>query len=196
MPVVTDASRPPGHLVCIGGPPGAGKSTVGALVAASGGLSLVDLDSVTTALVEAFASSLGLEADLDAPRFAGLRAARYACLGRVVRDNLVAGRDVVAVAPFTAEGSDAGAWRGLAESWGAASVVLCWLDLDLGEAGRRVAARGLPRDLAKRGRPPGPPGGAVVNHRVDRGGLDLVVDGRAPAVAIAAQVLAASRTSP
>ena len=136
-------------LVCVGGAPGAGKTTVGSLVAHAAGLCLVDLDSVTTPLVEAFAAALGDVADLDAPRFVALRDARYSCLAAVASDNLRAGRDVVAVAPFTAESTDATAWRAQGARWGADRVVLCWLDVDPAESARRAAARGLPRDLAK-----------------------------------------------
>ena len=88
--------------------------------------------------MEAFAASLGTVADLDAPQFAALRAARYACLGEVVADNLRAGRGVVAVAPFSSEATDAVAWRERALSWGATRAVL-------------VLARRRPR----RGRGPG-----------------------------------------
>jgi len=184
------ASTPSGTLVCVGGSPGAGKTTVGALVAAGGGLCLVDLDSVTTQLVEAFAASLGSVADLDSPRFAALREARYACLGEVVADNLRAGRSVVAVAPFTAEAADADAWRERALAWGAARVVLCWLDLDPTQAAARAAARGLPRDLAKAARAPG--GASAVGERaasgvVDRDRIDVVLDGSGdPGVSCAA----------
>ena len=173
-------------LVCVGGAPGAGKTTVGALVAAANRMCLVDLDSVTTALVEAFAADLGTAADLDAPGFARLRPARYACLGQVVSDNLRAGLDVVAVAPFTTEVGDARAWREQAAAWGAARVVLCWLDVEPAESARRTAARRLPRDLAKAGARP-------ASTVVDRAGLDLVLDAAAdPAVSCAA-VLAALR---
>jgi predicted kinase len=179
-PPEVSASGPGGTLVCVGGSPGAGKTTVGALVAARGGLCLVDLDSVTTPLVEAFAASLGTVADLDSPRFAALRDARYACLGEVAADNLRAGRDVVAVAPFTAEAADAVAWRALGHTWGAARVVLCWLDLDPAEAAARAAARGLPRDLAKAARADGGPsagGGRTASRVVDRARFDVVADG-------------------
>lgn len=190
---VVGEGTPGGTLVCVGGSPGAGKTTVGVLVAACGGLCLVDLDSVTTPLVEAFAASLGTVADLDAPRFAALRDARYDCLATVVADNLRAGRDVVAVAPFTREAADAVAWRATARAWGATRVVLCWLDLDLDQAAARAAARGLPRDLAKAGR-----GGQGSRTRpddtasrvVDRDGVDLVLDGAAGSEAAAAAVVA------
>ena len=179
-----------GTLVCVGGAPGAGKTTVGSLVAAAGGLCLVDLDSVTTPLVEAFAASLGAVADLDAPQFAALRAARYTCLGEVVADNLRAGRGVVAVAPLTSEAADAVAWRERALSWGATRAVLVWLDVDHGEAAARAAARGLPRDLAKAGREPAAGRDGTASTVVDRTGIDLVLDGSAGARDAAAAVVA------
>ena len=196
-------AAPGGTLVCVGGSPGAGKTTVGMLVAAGGGMCLVDLDSVTTPLVEAFAEGLGVVADLDAPRFAALRDARYACLGAVVRDNLRAGRDVVAVAPFTSEAADAGAWRARGHAWGATRVVLGWLDVDAEVTARRVAERGLPRDVAKGGvvagqGEPGSAGAAPASGKVrheqvvDREGVDVVADGTRPPEETAARILAAT----
>ena len=186
-------------LVCVGGSPGAGKTTVGSLVAHAAGFCLVDLDSVTTALVEAFAAALGDVADLDAPRFVALRDARYACLAAVASDNLRAGRDVVAVAPFTAESVDASAWRAQGTGWGADRVVLCWLDVDPAESARRAAARGLARDLAKRGSLTGAGGGEAAGPRrtasrdVDRAGVDVVVDGGADPSESCAAILATLR---
>ena len=181
-PAVVGGSAPAGALVCVGGSPGAGKTPVGALVAAAGELCLVDLDSVTTPLVEAFAASLGTVADLDAPQFTALRDARYTCLAEVAADNLRAGRSVVAVAPFTSEAADAVAWRALGRTWGAARVVLCWLDVDPEEAAARAAARGLPRDVAKAGRAAGArPGGGdgTASRVVDRDRIDVVSTGGA-----------------
>lgn len=174
---VVGGSVPGGTLVCVGGAPGAGKTTVGALVAAAAGLALVDLDSVTTPLVEAVAATLGTVADLDAPRFTALRQARYACLAEVVADNLRAGLGVVAVAPFSAEAADAVGWRQQGLAWGARRVVLCWLDVDPEVAAARAAARGLPRDLAKAGRATGRAaagGDGTESPVVDRDGIDVV----------------------
>lgn len=188
-PVVVGGSLPGGTLVCVGGAPGAGKTTVGAMVAAAGGACLVDLDSVTTALVEAVAATEGAVADLDAPRFAALRDARYACLWAVVADNLRAGRGVVAVAPFTSEAADAGAWRALARAHGATRVVLCWLDVGPEVAAARATARGLPRDVAKAARPDGAGGEHPASGVVDRDGLDVVLDGGLDPQASCAAVL-------
>jgi predicted kinase len=180
---VNEAPAGAGRLLCVGGAPGAGKTTVGALVARAARAAVVDLDSVTTALVEAVAAGLGEDADLDAPRYAALRGARYACLDAVVGDCLRAGSDVVAVAPFTREAADARAWRDRGRALGAASVTLVWLDLDPGVAAARAAARGAPRDLAKAGRPPATaaaaPTPAPSAASVDRGGFDLVLDAAA-----------------
>ncbi len=163
----------PGRLICVGGAPGSGKTTVGALVARSVGAALVDLDSVTTPLVEAVAAAAGEVADLDAPRYAALRDARYACLAAVVADCLAAGVDVVAVAPFTREAVD-GTWREWGVASGARSVTTCWLDLDPDEAVRRADARGLPRDRAKGGNPRAP-------VLVAPSSVDLLVDAGAGA---------------
>ncbi|NHA69116.1 AAA family ATPase [Phycicoccus flavus] len=159
---------PGGRLLCIGGPPGSGKTTAGRTVAAARRAALVDLDAVTTPLVEAVAGLLGVPPALGRPPLSDLRTARYACLAEVARDALAGGVDVVAVAPFTSEAADAGRWRRWASGLGASAVVLCWLDLPADAAATRASTRGLARDVV-----PGPAPGAA---RVDRDGLDLVVD--------------------
>lgn len=181
------STRPadPGRLLCVGGAPGAGKTTVGALVAGGRRAALVDLDSVATPLVEAVAAGLGVAADLDAPRFAALRDARYACLAAVLADCLRSGVDAVAVAPFTREAADASAWRSWGLALGARAVTTCWLDVDPGTAAARTVARAAARDLAKgAAAPPAAP-------PVDRAGLDLVLDTSAEVPGgLAARILA------
>lgn len=177
-------SAGPGRLLCVGGPPGSGKTTVGSLVARSAGAALVDLDSVTTPLVEAVAELIGEPADLDAPPFVALRDARYACLATVVADCLGSGVDVVAVAPFTREAS-AGTWSAWGARAGAASVTTCWLSVGEEVRADRVRARGLARDLAKSRATARP-------AAVDPVGVDLLVEPRdAGPDAVAARVLAA-----
>lgn len=175
---------PPGRLLCVGGPPGSGKTTVGGLLARRAAACLADLDSVTTPLVEALAARLGVPADLDAPDLVALRDARYHCLAAVVADNLAAGLDVVAVAPFTREAADGAAWRAWGSTLGARSVTTAWLDLDPGVAADRARARGLARDRAKgtRSDPPvaAPPAGA-----------DVRLDAREDPVALADRLAAA-----
>ncbi|GGL29230.1 AAA family ATPase [Phycicoccus endophyticus] len=156
-------------LVCVGGAPGAGKTTVGALVARGRRAALVDLDSATTPLLEAFAAELGEPADLDAPRLAAVRDARYACLAGVVADCLACGVDVVVVAPFTREGADARVWRAWGLALGAGSVTTCWLTGDPAVAAARRAGRGAPRDLAGSGAHAG-------SAAADLEGVDVVLD--------------------
>ena len=172
-----------GRLLCLGGGPGDGKSTVGRLVAGSTRAAVVDLDSVTTALVEAVAAAAGEAADLDAPRWAALRPARYACLAAVCGDCLAAGVDVVAVAPFTRESADGAAWTAWGRALGARTVTTVWLDLDPGVAASRRAARGLPRDLAGSGR-----GAHDAGRRPE---ADLVLDASADPQTLAGAVVAA-----
>ncbi|MBM6401031.1 AAA family ATPase [Phycicoccus sonneratiae] len=162
------AADGPGRLLCVGGPPGSGKTTVGALVARAAGVALVDLDSVTTPLLEAVAAADGLPVDLDSPRFAALREARYACLAAVVADCVRSGVDVVAVAPFTREAAD-GSWSAWGAAAGATSVTTCWLHVPADLLATRVRARGLARDLAKAGAP-------VPAATVAPASVDLLVD--------------------
>jgi predicted kinase len=172
----------PGRLLCVGGAPGSGKTTVGALVARSVGAALVDLDSVTTPLVEAVAAGVGEPVDLDAPRFAALRDARYACLAAVVADCVRSGVDVVAVAPFTRE-AVGGTWPAWGEGAGARSVTTCWLTAGEDVLAERVRGRGSVRDLAKSGAP-------RPSAVVDPTAVDLLVEagGEGPD-AVAARVL-------
>lgn len=175
-----------GRLLCVGGVAGSGKTTLAGAVARARRAALVDLDSVTTPLVEAVAAAAGEVADLDAPRWAALRDARYRCLAAVVGDVLRAGVDVVAVAPFTREAADAAVWGAWGSDLGASSVATCWLDLDPGVAAARARARGAERDLAKAGAPSAP-------ALVDRAGIDLVVDAAASPERLVDEVLAAWR---
>lgn len=157
-------------LLCIGGLPGAGKTTVGTSLAKRLAWALADLDSVTTPLMSAVAAEQNIDLDLQLPALAAFRGARYACLAAVCRDNLRIGRDVIAVAPFTAESTSTdrmAAWRAAVGGDAQARVVLAWLDVDAGTAARRRHRRGAPRDAA--GADPAP---------VDPSGADIVIDAR------------------
>jgi len=169
-----------GRLLCVGGPPGSGKTTVGRRLALEVRAAVVDLDSVTTPLVEEVAAQLGVPVALDGPPLNRLRKARYECLAEVVRDAVTTGVDVVAVAPFTREAADAGAWRAWGTALGAASVTVCWLNLSPERARARAIARGLVRDAAASEDSRTIAAGAVW----DGPGIDLVLDATAPTDAL------------
>lgn len=173
-----------GRLLCVGGPPGSGKTTVGRLLAGTVRAALVDLDSVTTPLVDAVAVQLGIPVALDGPPLNRLREARYACLAEVIRDALVGRVDVVAVAPFTREAADAGTWRAWGTALGATSVTVCWLELSPDLARARAIARGLARDLALSDDASTTAAGTVR----DGPGIDLVLDATAATDALVAQL--------
>jgi predicted kinase len=151
-PVQKSLSRPLAILVC--GPPGSGKSTVGALTARRLGAALLDLDTATAGLVAVISSMDGSD-DLDDPRLVRLtRAARYETLTCLAEDNLAVGTSVVMVAPFTTERRDPGAWAALESRLAVvgARASMVWLRISAGDVLRRVERRGAERDLAKQGR--------------------------------------------
>lgn len=166
-----------GMVLCIGGPPGAGKTSVGAVLARRLGWALADLDSVTTPLMAAVAAERGLPLDLQIPALAALRDARYECLAAVCRDNLLVGTSVIATAPFTAEATDVqslAAWRTAVAGGTDARVTLAWLDVDATTAAQRRLLRGADRDAAGREVKP-----------VDPVAADLVVAGGAGVESVA-----------
>jgi predicted kinase len=177
---LTRGSPAGGRLLCVGGPPGSGKTTVGRCLAGRVQAAVVDLDSVTTPLVQAVAAQLGVRVALDGPPLNRLREARYECLAEVIQDIVTAGVDVVAVAPFTREAADARSWRAWGTALGATSVTVCWLDLSPERARARVSARGLARDLDLSD----DSSTAAVGPVWDGPGIDLVIDATAPTDAI------------
>ncbi len=142
---------PGAPVICCAGPPGSGKSVVGAALASLLGWALVDQDSATNPLMEQVAIAAGVPFDLDAPRLQGpVREARYACLTAIGRDNARLGVPTILVAPFTAELNDPAAMRRLAEA--IAPGVLHTVLVDTTEETRaaRTAARGAERDHTPR----------------------------------------------
>lgn len=166
-------STPLARAVLITGAPATGKSTVGRLVAGALGAALLDQDVVTGPLVDA------IGADLDGPSGRALRAARYESIVATAEDCLTVGVSVVLVAPFTAERSDAGAFRALETRFAAAgaTTTLVWLTAPADVLVARMTRRGAGRDTAKRANPdayfgPGllvPP---VVPHLAVEAGVD------------------------
>lgn len=138
-------------MIMMTGPPGAGKTTTGRVLAGQIGAALLDLDSMTNPLVDVIGRLAGASA-YDDPRLAALaRDARYGGLVQVAGDCVEAGVAVVMVAPFTTEREDAQAWNRLEGvlSQRGGRVVLVWQRISRTALGARLVARGAVRDQAK-----------------------------------------------
>lgn len=134
-------------IFVVAGAAGSGKSTFGHELAAVTDAVALDQDTATNPLMQQLAALVGAGDDLDFPALRGpVRQARYQCLVDVAVDNCRLGRDVVMIAPFTAESSDSAAWAALADRFRPASVYLVWVSVPPEIAVARRAQRGLPRD--------------------------------------------------
>ncbi|HVQ91567.1 MAG TPA: AAA family ATPase [Mycobacteriales bacterium] len=143
--------------VLVSGPPAAGKSTLGAGVAAALGAALLDLDVLTGPLTAVVARLLRTD-DLDGLVLAeATRTARYETIVAGAVDCLRCGTSAVLVAPFSAERADARRWAALAARLTAAGgrPQLVWLALPPDELLSRLRARGADRDAAKLADPAG-----------------------------------------
>jgi predicted kinase len=134
--------------VLIGGPPATGKSTLAAALAPRLDAALLDLDVATGPLTRVVSGLTGRH-DLDDPVLVSLtRAARYDTLLDLAEANLLAGRPVVLVAPFSTERSVPSAWAATTRRI-PAEATMVWLHLPPGELIRRLTERGLARDENK-----------------------------------------------
>jgi sugar-phosphatase len=136
------------RAIAISGEAGSGKSTLGRAVARSLSVPLLDLDSVTTPLLDAIPAS---EHWLTGPDAAAIRDGRYAALRAVARDVLDAVDEAVLVAPFTAELGGGPDWDALLDACGSLSMVRVVGDRSL--FARRRAARGDARDAHRPDQP-------------------------------------------
>jgi len=134
--------------VLIGGPPATGKSTLATALAPRLDAAVLDLDVATGPLTRVVSELTGVH-DLDDPVLAGLtRAARYDTLLGLAEANLLAGRPVVLVAPFSTERSVPSAWTATTRRIPAPATMV-WLHLPPGELIRRLTDRSLARDENK-----------------------------------------------
>jgi len=139
--------------VVVAGPPGSGKSSLGALLAGTVGAALLDQDIMTRPVVAVIAGLLGTPADdLDDPRLRTTsRDAVYRALLDTAVANLAVGTPVVLVAPFARERGDPRRWqlvRAQLEAAGGAPSLL-WMRCPTDELLRRLHARAARRDRAK-----------------------------------------------
>ncbi len=134
--------------VLIGGPPATGKSTLALALAPHLDAAVLDLDTATAPLTRVVSELVGVH-DLDDPALAGLtRDARYDTLLALAEDNLMAGRPVVLVAPFSAERARPSAWAAIRRRI-PAEATMVWLYLPPAELIGRLTRRGLARDENK-----------------------------------------------
>ena len=147
---------------CVAGAAGSGKSTLGRQLAVAVGATLLDLDTITNPLLDALSERLapgGHWNDADLRDL--VRPARYACLLAAARDQRDTGRDLVLVAPFTAELSGGPEWMALCEAVAPDEPRVVWLDASPELLEQRLAARGEARDA---GRPIGKSSTPAVPH--------------------------------
>jgi len=133
--------------VVVAGTAGSGKSTLGRAIAETLRAPLVDLDSVTTPLLDALpASALGGGHWLTSPHASAIRAGRYAALLATAADALATAGRVVIVAPFTSELSGGTDWQTLVAALTPAEPHVVHVDGDPAVLASRRTARGASRD--------------------------------------------------
>lgn len=133
-------------VVAVAGEAGSGKSTLGRALAASLALPVIDLDAVTTPLLDALPREALGGHWLDSPYTARIRAGRYAALRAVARDATSTAGGAVLVAPFTAELTGGKEWRLLREAVGGDILRVIHLRGDAELFAARRSARGEARD--------------------------------------------------
>ncbi|MCM3502784.1 HAD-IA family hydrolase [Microbacterium sp. P26] len=137
---------PDSLAVVVAGPAGSGKSTLGRAIAAELGAALIDLDSVTTPLLDALpADALGGHW-LTSPFATEIRAGRYAALRATAADVLSTAGRVVVVAPFSAELAGGDEWQALRDAFFPTEPVVVHVDGDPSVLASRRADRAAARD--------------------------------------------------
>ncbi|PNW07684.1 hypothetical protein C1632_16705 [Microbacterium testaceum] len=147
--------------VVVAGTAGSGKTTLGRRIAETLRAPLVDLDSVTTPLLDALpADELGGHW-LTSPHASAIRAGRYAALRATAADALSTTGRVVVVAPFTAELSGGSEWQALRAALAPAEPHVVHVDGDPAVLASRRISRGASRDAHRPDTPPISPAIAV-----------------------------------
>lgn len=156
----------PRSVYVVAGPAGSGKSTLGRALAGVTGAVVLDQDIATNPLMAQLALLVAAGDDLDHPALRGpVRQARYQCIIDLAVDNGRLGRDVVMIAPFTAECTDRQAWLELTRQLAPAQVRLVWVTVPPEVALARRIRRNLSRDAAAAGSAAAPPAPVpVVDH--------------------------------
>lgn len=153
------------RVVVVAGVAGSGKTTLGRALAAELGVPLLDLDAVTTPLLDALPPELWDGHWLRGPHAAAVREGRYAALRAVAADAVATAGGAVLVAPFTRELQGGAAWELLRAAVAPATPHVLHLTGDPDLLAARRAERATPRDLHRADETPPPP--AIPVTRID-----------------------------
>lgn len=135
------------RVVVVAGVAGSGKSTLGRALAADLRLPLIDLDAVTTPLLDALDSETwGGGHWLRGAHASAIREGRYAALRAVAADVVATTGGAVLVAPFTRELEGGAEWELLQAAVAPVVPRVLHLHGDPGLLASRRAMRGTPRD--------------------------------------------------
>ncbi len=132
--------------VVVAGTAGSGKSTLGRAIAEAVRAPLIDLDSVTTPLLDGLPPEVLGGHWLTSAHAPAIRAARYAALRATAADALSTAGRVVVVAPFTAELAGGTEWEALVAALAPSEPHVVHVDGDPAVLASRRSSRGAPRD--------------------------------------------------
>ncbi|MBB3050990.1 sugar-phosphatase [Prauserella isguenensis] len=153
-------------VIGVSGPAGSGKTTLARNLATELRVPLLDLDALTTPLLDRLHGPVFTEHWLCPPHGDAVRAARYAALRSTAADVVASAGAAVLVAPFTAELTGGPAWQELTAALAPAELRMVHLRGDPELFARRRAGRGASRDT-HRAADPAPVRPAVPHIGID-----------------------------